>query len=189
MKRTKYPDEDLDPYLVEKVLQRLVEEKIITIDTRTRAQFLLLRNNHSFDAHNNASNKENIKSFQLDPLITPSMFDKFWSLYPRKVDKGFAQTRWNKICAKKDKTRPTWRMVENALYQQKKSERWTQQPEFIPYPASWLNKARWLDDPKEMKAFQTLNGNQPKEKYWDGIRYKLAGDGYYYNSAGDRWTD
>jgi hypothetical protein len=113
---------------------------------------------------NNTNNKKNNnRNFENQPiekllnippikerLITPSMFEKFWKLYPKKVDKGRAKTKWEKLCSKKD--RPTWKEIKKAILAQRKSERW-QRTEFIPHPTTWLNQQRWLDDPAEMKSY------------------------------------
>jgi len=83
--------------------------------------------------------------------ITPNLFNLFWKLYPRKVDKGKVSTIWNNLCKKGNK-RPLWLDIRKAIHLQKKSERW-QNPIFIPLPATWLNQSRWIDDPEEMKNF------------------------------------
>jgi len=93
--------------------------------------------------HNNSS----------DGNITPSQFESFWKAYPRKIDKGKAKTRWEKICNKPAKERPTWKQIRLAIHEQKKTERW-QDPKYIPHPTTWLNQQRWLDDPKEMYGFK-----------------------------------
>ena len=88
--------------------------------------------------------------------ITPSQFEEFWRLYPRKVDKGNALTRWESICHKPPKQRPTWKDIKRAILKQKNSDRW-QDPKFIPYPTTWLNNNRWMDDPEEMKIHTSKN--------------------------------
>lgn len=87
--------------------------------------------------------------------ITPNMFDKFWRLYPKKVAKGSALTAWNKLC--RNKNRPFFTTIRSAILGQLESERW-QEPDFIPYPATWLNQSRWLDDPATMTAHKRTNG-------------------------------
>ena len=84
-------------------------------------------------------------------FITPTLFDTFWKMYPRKTDKGKALSKWNQLCAKKE-NRPTWHEIKNAIRQQQKSDRW-QNPTFIPMPTTWLNQSRWLDDPEQMTSF------------------------------------
>ena len=86
--------------------------------------------------------------------ITPSMFDKFWSLYPqeRRIKKGQAQNKWNQLCRKSPKDRPTWKEIKSALLAQKKTD-WWQNPKYIPLPTTWLNQQRWLDDPARMTSF------------------------------------
>ena len=84
-------------------------------------------------------------------FITPTLFDTFWKMYPRKTDKGKALSKWNQLCTKKE-NRPTWHEIKNAIRQQQKSDRW-QNPTFIPMPTTWLNQSRWLDDPEQMTSF------------------------------------
>ncbi len=104
----------------------------------------------------NSSITDDEKNDELIPLkekhITPSMFEKFWKIYPKKVDKGKAKTKWEGICKKNTKERPTWKEIKAAILRQKKTERW-QEKEFIPHPTTWLNQQRWLDDPEEMKSY------------------------------------
>lgn len=99
--------------------------------------------------------------------ITPSQFDQFWKDYPRHVDKGKAKTAWNKLCAKKGDDRPAWQTISEAIASQKLSERWSE-PQFIPHPTTWLNQARWLDDPAEMRSWNNNgNGKRKEEKIPD----------------------
>jgi hypothetical protein len=100
--------------------------------------------------------------------IIPSLFQKFWELYPRKANKGKALTSWNKLCTKPPKERPGWLEIKKALYYQKKSEQWGN-PQFIPNPSTWLNQNRWLDDPAQMKLYHREENKPPI--YDDGIKY------------------
>ncbi len=115
--------------------------------------------------------------------IVSSLFEPFWRYYPKKVSKGQALRAWEKLCNKPKSTRPTWRMIKTAIRRQKESELWTQTPKFIPNPSTWLNQYRWLNDPKEMKAFNSFD---KKPFLTDGGRkYRLSPDGRYRNKAGD----
>ncbi len=126
-------------------------------------------------------NNKNIRRISKDD-ITLSMFDNFWELYPKKVDKGKALTSWKKICNKPSSQRPKWKEVKTAILRQKSSERW-QNPEFIPNPTTWLNQSRWLDDPKEMKSYKRNNFASHMKPYIidDGIQYDLGPDGKYHH--------
>jgi hypothetical protein len=61
----------------------------------------------------------------------------FWSSYPRKKNKGAAETAWNK--AVRD-TPPE--VIVAGLARAK----WHADKQFIPYPATWLNAKGWLDE-------------------------------------------
>lgn len=92
--------------------------------------------------------------------VSKDQFEAFWSMYPRKVDKGKAKSRWGKLCWRND--RPSWKEVKGALIKQKKSERW-QDSRFIPHPATWINQQRWLDDPSMMVSYARHGEQQPVE--------------------------
>ena len=128
------------------------------------------------------NNKENINKNNTtivdeeDGRISFLLFDKFWKLYPRKMDKGKAKTEWDRLCKKDD--RPNWIEIKKAIRAQIKSERW-QDPKFIPYPVNWIKDKRWLDDPDKMINFK------PVEKDGERDRPKTA-----YNEKGRKvnWT-
>ena len=98
----------------------------------------------------NIKEKQFKKTSSGSELISPSIFERFWKLYPKHPDKGKAISAWNKLCNKKE--RPTWIEIKRALILQIKTERW-QNKQYIPQPTTWINQSRWLDDPKEMVCF------------------------------------
>ncbi len=89
-------------------------------------------------------------------FITPAMFEQWWRLYPRKVDKGKAKTKWGQICRRAD--RPTFAQLRDAVTAQAATDRWAT-PQYIPHPTTWLNQERWLDDPAEMNNGSTLTAD------------------------------
>lgn len=72
-------------------------------------------------------------------------FDTFWSLYPRRVSKQAASTKWRTLTTGRAKVSPQ-AIMDGLLpwlrYWQAKRE-----PEFVPYPATWLNQRRWETPP------------------------------------------
>lgn len=134
--------------------------------------------------YNNNSDESSLKPNSDFPIV-PNLFETFWKLYPKHPDKGKALTAWNKICKKPPKDRPTWKELRRALKLQKESERW-QDPKFIPHPTTWLNNARWLDDPDEMKSFNRKIDNKDKMIIRFGRPWTLRDNGFYYNKDGER---
>jgi hypothetical protein len=66
-------------------------------------------------------------------------FDEFWKAYPRKIGKGNALKAWTK-------NRPPLDRVLETLAWQSASREWTKDGgQFIPHPATWLNRAGWED--------------------------------------------
>jgi hypothetical protein len=72
-------------------------------------------------------------------------FEEFWKAYPKKKAKGAAWKAWQQIALP-----PVERLLA-ALKQQNMDGT----SKFTPYPASWLNSARWEDE----------NPTRPKNEY------------------------
>lgn len=70
-------------------------------------------------------------------------FNEFWTAYPRKVSKPAARKAFDKI-------KPDDELLKTmltAIAKQKLSDQWTKDNgNYIPYPATWLNNQRWLDE-------------------------------------------
>lgn len=70
-------------------------------------------------------------------------WDRFWAIYPRKVDKAKAIRAWNKLQA----DRKLMQIMSAALKAQRASEEWRRDNgRAIPYPSTWLNNRRWEDE-------------------------------------------
>ena len=70
-------------------------------------------------------------------------WDRFWAVYPRKVDKAKALRAWNKLKA----DRKLMQIMSAALKTQRASEEWRRDNgRAIPYPSTWLNNRRWEDE-------------------------------------------
>ena len=66
-------------------------------------------------------------------------FEKFWSVYPKKVGKEAARKAFAKVKAPVD-------TLISAVEAQKSSAQWTKDNgQYIPNPATWLNQGRWED--------------------------------------------
>ena len=71
------------------------------------------------------------------------LFDRFWSVYPRKEAKAKAKTAFEKI---KPDEELLLKMID-AVEKQKKTDQWTRDGgQYIPHPATWLNQRRWEDE-------------------------------------------
>jgi hypothetical protein len=84
------------------------------------------------------------------PRLTGSAeFDKFWVVYPRKVNKGLAMKAWEKAASK---AAPA--LIIAAVEAWKVSKDFPD-PDFIPHPSSWLNGERWTDELSDRKQVVT----------------------------------
>lgn len=70
-----------------------------------------------------------------------SIFASFWELYPKKVAKKTAVKAFEKINPDKTLLQQMLKAIEN----QTKSKQW-QDKQYIPHPATWLNRERWNDE-------------------------------------------
>lgn len=76
------------------------------------------------------------------PLLEDIRFERFYSLYPRKMKRPQAKTAFLRRC----KSEKSFDAILDGL------ERWKlywegKDSQFIPYPASWLNGEMWKDEP------------------------------------------
>ena len=74
--------------------------------------------------------------------VENSLFEEFWSAYPKKVGKGYARKCFERLKVSKS----LLEVMLNAIESQKRSEMWQKEKgSFIPNPSTWLNQERWLD--------------------------------------------
>lgn len=91
-------------------------------------------------------------SHSSEPVIEPKPlaesvavegFDRFWKLYPRKVQKAKAEAAWKKLSVTPD----MFATIITALAKQAISIDWLKSGgQYIPHPSSWLNGRRWEDE-------------------------------------------
>ena len=75
--------------------------------------------------------------------ISSNGFDAFWECYPRKVGKLKAIQAWKKI----KQPAATLPIILEAIKKQCQSEQWQKNHgQFIPHPATWLNRGSWEDE-------------------------------------------
>lgn len=82
---------------------------------------------------------------------TPSVervdFEKFWSIYPKKVGKAKAIKSWEKL----NPDMILFASIEESLQRAKRSPDWIKGAgQFIPHPSVWLNGRRWEDEPDSL---------------------------------------
>lgn len=69
-------------------------------------------------------------------------FELFWNAYPRKVGKGAAEKAW------KAAKLPAIDFIVSKIAALKNSDQWRKDGgQFIPYPATWINRGGWDDEP------------------------------------------
>ena len=77
----------------------------------------------------------------------PAEWNAFWAAYPKKKSKPDAETAWKKI---KLTEVPA---IMAAIEARRNTHDWTKQKrQFCPYPASFLKKRQWEDEPPEVNS-------------------------------------
>ena len=69
------------------------------------------------------------------------MFEQFWALYPKRVAKGAAIKAWAKL-NEAEKEEALEALPNHLKYWKLKNT----EKEYIPFPATWLNQMRYLDE-------------------------------------------
>lgn len=100
---------------------------------------------------NSTESKTDVRE-QAPPTNSEDGFGVFWAAYPKKKAKDDAQRAWTKL-------RPNSELLAvmlRALERQKQSPDWQKDSgRYIPFPATWLNRARWTD---EVEVDSTASG-------------------------------
>lgn len=76
-------------------------------------------------------------------------FAAFWSVYPKRVDKGHALKAWTKAIKEAEPAD----ILRGAKVYADQIEA-SGETRFIPHPSTWLNGTRWTDEPEEKPAGQ-----------------------------------
>ena len=72
------------------------------------------------------------------PDLKEIAFDDFYKLYPRKISRSNAEKSFKRL-NKKDKVLAYEGIIKyNKFWEENKTE-----PQYIPYPSTWLNQKRW----------------------------------------------
>ena len=91
-------------------------------------------------------------------------FDKFWSIYPKKVGKEAARKAFSRVKVPVD-------TLTAAILAQKRSMQWQRDGgQYIPNPATWLNQGRWEDVLETQTTEKIESGWQMGESELAAIR-------------------
>lgn len=85
------------------------------------------------------------------PRDTNRRFDEFWEIYPRKIGKPTAHTKW---AAKTKHTDPDAVIAGAGRW----AAHWRDantETQYVPHPATWLNSERWNDTPPPVRRAAT----------------------------------
>jgi hypothetical protein len=70
-------------------------------------------------------------------------FDEFWKAYPKKIGKQEAKKAWGR----QNGDRPPIELIVSKIAELKKTQQWAKDNgQFIPHPATWLNRGGWDDE-------------------------------------------
>lgn len=97
------------------------------------------------ESSNNKCSDEDAKctlsKAELKRIDMTAGFNKFWDMYPRKVQRPLAWNAWQ--CLDVDSS--LYEAIYKAVEKYKRTKQW-QDKNYIPYPATFLQDERWTDD-------------------------------------------
>lgn len=104
-----------------------------------------------------------------------SLFDEFWSVYPRKVGKAAARRQWQ--LATRRGTADPRRIIDAAQEFRDDCRAKGTDPRYIPHPGSWLGAARYEDEvpgPALAAPSPPMTSVPPPRREWDTDEQLLA---------------
>lgn len=94
--------------------------------------------------------------------VSDEAFDRFWSIYPKKVSKGDAKKAWD--------TGKCHKHADAILASLEKHRQWTEWTKengrYIPYPATWLRAMGWENE-TENQSMSRDGMAVGEDKSWD----------------------
>lgn len=97
-------------------------------------------------------------------------FSWFWSEYPKKHHKADAEKAWKKIKADPEKTD----LILEALFRHRRTRQWQKDNgQFIPNPATWLNRRSWEDVLTDADFADTPSGTATETNYQRTMRERV----------------
>ena len=86
-------------------------------------------------------------NININSIDKDSLFNTFWSIYPKKIAKEYAYKCFIKI----DNLDVIFDDIINALTKQKSMQSWSDK-RYIPNPSTWINQKRWEDEIDEQSV-------------------------------------
>lgn len=143
-----------------------------TNDNKTEQNGSKIPKEKDKDKYNNNKKEEN------------NYFDRFWSAYPRHVNKQGAMKAFDKAKIDGD----LLNVILKAIEMQKASDQWTKDNgQYIPHPATWLNQRRWEDEAPKQTVKVLPAQNFPQRDYsdvQDELMANLAREMEKFNARG-----
>lgn len=100
-------------------------------------------------------------------------FERFWTAYPRKVNKTAARKAF-------DRLRPSDDLLATmltAIEKQKGSDQWTKDAgQYIPHPATWLNGKRWEDELLPARGKTVLPAQDFEQRDYSDVNGELMAE-------------
>lgn len=113
--------------------------------------------------YNNIYNTKELNTKQYKEIQKKDdLFEFFWKIYPKKLDKGRVEKWFNKNKPSKELVNLMIKQVERF----KQTEQWKKEDgKYIPYPATWLNAKCWEDEFETESEKEERMLKEIEEKY------------------------
>lgn len=152
--------------------------RVITVVKYDNYQDVNRQNNSQSTGNQQASNSQSTGNQQQynnnnknnnEKKNNNELFDRFWSVYPRKVSKVSALKAFEKLKVDEE----LLNTMISAIEKQKKSDQWIRDNgQYIPHPSTWLNQHRWEDE-VTVRPNRVLPAQDFQQRDYSGVQKAL----------------
>ena len=131
--KVQWPRPSLNPMPPADVLAQISEETRSLLERILKRQHIDRRKGHRLEANGT----------RLEAHGSDEGFERFWAVYPRKVNKDAARREFDKLAPDND----LLTLLLGAIQRQRASAQWTKDDgQYIPHARTWLHQRRWEDE-------------------------------------------
>lgn len=113
----------------------------------------------------------------LKEIYAQNEFEKFWNLYPRKVGKNAADKALRRVLLETSFDEVMAGLIRMA------NDPNLPEKQFVPHPATWLNRAGWLDEPYPVRNTKEQLRVNARDKFLGAFPQTQQAIGWSENAA------
>ena len=142
------------------------ETQPVNLGSKNKPEAKLTNNQelNNQELNNQELNNQELKPSDKSPSVI-DRFDDFWKLYPKKTDKKKARAAWDKLKPDDDLA---IKIITNVADRLSREEWVKSDTQFIPHGTTFLNGARWEDEPQANQDVENKSAREQGANDWAG---------------------